>query len=127
MKKEKNIFMENKDIQTIEKIKANYIEKTKEKSKIEELKELDKKVKKPALIFAYIYGIVGSLVLGTGMCLAMKIIGSMMAFGIVVGVIGIGMVSSTYMLYKKLLQRRKSKFSQEIIEKSDELLNEKGE
>lgn len=119
--------MENKDIQTIEKIKANYIEKTKEKSKIEELKELDKKVKKPALIFAYIYGIVGSLVLGTGMCLAMKIIGSMMAFGIVVGVIGIGMVSSTYALYKKILQRRKSKYSQEIIEKSDELLNEKGE
>ena len=127
MKKEKNIFMENKDIQTIERIKANYIEKTKEKSKIEELKELDNKVKKPALIFAYIYGIVGSLVLGTGMCLAMKIIGSMMAFGIVVGVIGIGMVSSTYTLYKKILQRRKSKFSQEIIEKSDELLNEKGE
>lgn len=119
--------MENKDIKTIEKIKANYIEKTKEKSKIEELKELDKKVKKPALIFAYIYGIVGSLVLGTGMCLAMKIIGSMMAFGIVVGLVGIGMVSSTYTLYKKILQRRKSKFSQEIIEKSDELLNEKGE
>lgn len=119
--------MENKDIKTVEKIRANYIEKTTEKSKLEELKELDKKVKRPTQIFAYSYGIAGSLVLGTGMCLAMKIIGSMMAFGIVVGLVGIGMVSSTYMLYKKLLQKRKSKFSQEIIEKSDELLNEKGE
>ncbi|MBQ9792148.1 MAG: dihydropteridine reductase [Clostridia bacterium] len=119
--------MNTKEIKMVENIKARYSEKTTEKTKLEELKELDRKVKQPTKIFAYSYGIVGSLILGTGMCLAMKVIGSMMVFGIVVGLIGIGMVSTTYMLYKKLLQRRKAKYSQEIIEKSNELLNEKGE
>ena len=114
-----------KDQIIVEKIKNSYIEK--EQSKLQELKALDKKVKTPAEVFAYTYGTIGSLILGTGMCLAMKIIGAsisaLMPVGICVGLIGIAMVSTAYPIYKRILNNRKKQYSNEIIEKSDELLN----
>ena len=110
---------------TIERIRASYVEK--ETTKFDELKQLDKKVKRPAQIFAYTYGSLSSLVLGTGMSLAMKIIGGTLSFamplGIAVGVVGIGLVSSTYPLYKKILNDRKKKYAKQIFELSDGLLN----
>ena len=69
-------------------IREEYTEK--KPNKLGELVELDRKVKRPAEIFAYSFGTVGSLVLGAGMCLAMKVIGNMMPLGIVIGAVGIG-------------------------------------
>ena len=98
----------------------------KEVTKLDELKALDKKVKTPARIFAYVFGIVGALILGVGMCLAMKIIGgttALMVAGVVIGIIGIFMVSINFPLYQTILQNRKKKYSSEILAKSNELLN----
>ena len=114
--------MDNKNY--AEKLINEYSEK--EVTKLDELKALDSKVKRPALIFAYIFGTMGSLVLGVGMCLAMKIIGGttpLMIVGIIVGLIGIAMVSTTYPIYAKILKSRKAKYADEIISKSNELLN----
>ena len=83
--------MNNYETVKVEHIREQYAEKR--VTKFDELKALDKRVKRPAEIFAYTFGVVGALVLGTGMCLAMKVIGDMMALGIVIGVVGIGMVS----------------------------------
>ncbi|MBQ3074512.1 MAG: dihydropteridine reductase, partial [Clostridia bacterium] len=44
-------------------------------SKIVALKKLDKRAKLPAVIFAYSCGIISSLIFGTGMCMAMQVIG----------------------------------------------------
>ena len=115
--------MLNKQEKEIEKIKSNYVPKSKELSKLDELRALDKKVKRPPTIFSYIYGIIGALVLGLGMCLAMEVIGNLMPLGIVIGVLGIVMVSTTYPIYNKILNRRKTIYADEIIEKSNELLN----
>ena len=98
----------------------------KETTKLDELKALDKKVKKPARFFAYTFGTIGALVLGVGMCLAMTIIGSTtfhMILGIAIGILGITVVSTTYPIYKRILETRKNKYSNEIITKSNELLN----
>ena len=109
------------EMKTVEQIRDSYVEKG--ITKFDELKALDKRVKRPAEIFAYVFGSLSSLVLGTGMCLAMKVIGDMMALGIVIGVVGIGMVSVTYALYQKILKARKRKYSADILALSDELLN----
>ncbi len=106
----------------VEQIKAAYLPKG--KSKLDELKALDKKVHLPAQIFAYSYGVVGSLVLGTGMCLAMKVIGNMVPLGLGVGILGIAMVSSTYYFYKKFLAKRKEKHARQILELSEGILKE---
>ena len=109
------------EIKTIERIRASYEEK--ENTKLDELKDLDKKVKRPAQIFAYTYGSLSSLVLGTGMCLAMKVLGNSMALGIGVGVFGIALTISTYPIFKVILKRRKNKYAPKIFELSDSLLN----
>ncbi len=105
----------------VEAIKAQYIPT--EKTKLDDLKALDKKVKRPAHIFAYTFGGAGTLVLGAGMCLAMGIIGSSIPLGIGVGLVGIAMVSVNYFIHKKILKSRKNKYVQQIIELSNELLN----
>ncbi len=105
----------------VRRIREQYEER--QTTKFDKLCELDRKVKRPAKIFGYAFGAIGALVLGTGMCLAMKVIGDMMALGIVVGVLGIGMVSATYSLYKAILRSRKKKYSTQIFELSDTILN----
>ncbi len=109
------------EIKAIERIRAGYIPK--QISKFDELKALDKKVKRPVEIFAYVYGSLSSLVLGTGMCLAMKIIGSSMALGIGIGLAGIALMLTTYPIFKAMLKKRKNKYAKQIFELSDSLLN----
>ena len=65
----------------------------KKASKVVALKKLDRKANNLANIFAYTFGIIISLVFGTGMCLCMKVIGpdatAFFVLGIVLGIIGI--------------------------------------
>ena len=106
-------------------IREEYMER--KETKVEKLVNLDKKVRMPAEVFAYTFGTVGSLVLGTGMCFAMKVIGASMSFamplGIVVGVIGLGMVCGNLFIYQDILSKRKKKYGKEILALSDEILN----
>lgn len=91
----------------------------KESSKIVALKKLDNKAKFPATIFTYSLGIVSALVFGTGMCLAMQVIGSGLAgmvLGIVVGIVGLAGCCVNYPIYKKMLEKGKAKYAYEIVE-----------
>ena len=110
----------------VEKIRAAYTEA--EHTDLDDLKALDAKVKKPANVFAYVYGAVGAIVMGAGMSLVMTDIGTMIGLtatmvpGITVGVLGLGMVLTTYPIYKKILNSRKKKFAPQIMELSDKLI-----
>ena len=91
----------------------------KESSKIVALKKLDKKAKLPATIFTYSFGIVSALVFGTGMCLAMQVIGSGLAgmvLGIIVGIAGLAGSGANYPIYKQMLEKGKAKYAYEIVE-----------
>ncbi|MGN0817816.1 MAG: dihydropteridine reductase [Candidatus Coproplasma sp.] len=94
---------------------------------VDDLRELDAKVKRPANVFAYTFGIVGSLVLGSGMCLAMGVIGGAAAYalplGIVIGVAGIGLVVANYFIYRAILKSRKKRYAAQILSLSEGLLN----
>ena len=96
----------------------------KENSKIIALRKLDKKAKRPAAVFTYTFGIISSLVLGTGMCFAMQVIGSGrydMMIGIAVGTLGIIGCSVNYPIYKKMLENGKKKYAYEIVELAREI------
>ena len=87
----------------------------KESSKLVALKKLDNKAKLPATIFTYTFGIIAALVFGTGMSLAMQVMGSGfagMVLGIVVGLVGCGV---NYPIYKKILEKGKAKYAYEIV------------
>lgn len=97
----------------------------KETSKVTALRKLDAKAKRPATVVAYTVGIVSALVLGVGMCLAMKVIGSgsaaAMALGIAVGTLGIAGASVNYPVYRKLLAHGKKKYAFEIVKLAKEI------
>ena len=93
-------------------------------SKIVALKKLDNRAKLPATIFTYTWGIVFALVFGTGMCLAMEVIGSSMVLGIIVGIIGLIGCGINYPLYKKMLEKGKAKYAYEIVQLAREISEE---
>lgn len=121
--------MEQKQIEEIKKISAEYgvADSADNLSKINELKALDKKVKRPAAIFACVYGAASSLILGVGMCLCMGVIFSELAFamplGVGIGLAGIALALSAYPLYKSVLKARKKKYAGKILQLSNDLLN----
>ena len=88
----------------------------KDNSKIIALKKLDNKAKLPATIFTYSWGIAFVLVFGTGMSLAMQVIGNSMVLGIIVGVIGLIGCGVNYPIYKRMLEKGKAKYAYEIVE-----------
>ncbi|MEE1065337.1 MAG: dihydropteridine reductase [Acutalibacteraceae bacterium] len=96
----------------------------KESSKLVALKKLDTKAKLPANIFAYTFGIATTLLAGLGMSLAMRVIGGTTAFmilGIILGIIGFAGCAITYPVYKKILEKSKSKYAFEIVELAREI------
>ena len=112
----------------VQKIRTQYTEK--EHTQLDALKDLDKKVKRLANVFAYIFGTIGAIIMGSGMSLVMTEIGSMIGVentmipGIVVGVIGLIMVIINYPIYKKILSSRREKYADKIIALSDEIMQE---
>lgn len=110
----------------VQKIRTQYTEK--EYTQLDELKALDKKVKAPVTIFAYIYGSVSALIMGAGMSLIMtdisKTIGltDPMISGIAIGIAGMLMVLSNYPIYKAVLNSRRKKYAAKIIAISDKIM-----
>jgi hypothetical protein len=110
----------------VQKIRTQYTEK--QHTELDALKELDAKVKRPANVFAYTYGSVSAIVMGSGMSLVMTEIGatiglaSAMVPGIVIGVAGMGMALSTYSIYKGILSSRKKKYAPEILKLSEKIM-----
>lgn len=111
----------------VQRIRAQYTEK--ERTGLDELKELDGKVKRPASVFAYIFGSISSLVIGAGMSLAMTDIADQVGLGIdpmlpgiAIGIVGMFMVSINYPIYKGILGSRRKKYADKIITLSDKIM-----
>ena len=111
----------------VQKIRTQYMEKT--PSELDELRELDAKVKRPANVFAYTFGSISAIIMGAGMSLVMTDIGATLGIanaivpGIVIGALGLGMALFTYPMYKGILNSRKKKYGAEILTLSDKIMN----
>ena len=110
----------------VQKIRTQYTEK--ENTQLDELKALDAKVKRPANIFAYVFGSISAIIMGAGMSLVMTDIGSYIGMespmvpGIIVGVIGMLMAIINYPVYKKILSGRRNKYADEVMALSDKIM-----
>ena len=109
----------------VQKIRTQYTEK--QHTELDELRELDRKVRTPANVFAYVFGSLSALVMGCGMSLIMTDVGqaigvaSPMTPGIVIGVVGLVMAIANYPIYKGILSGRRKKYAQQIIALSDRI------
>ncbi|MBQ2725906.1 MAG: dihydropteridine reductase [Clostridia bacterium] len=110
-----------------QKIRAQYMEK--QVSELDELRALDTKVKKPANIFGYVFGILSAIVMGAGMSLTMTElgenlgIGNPMVLGITVGIVGMVMAIVNYPIYKIILNSRREQYADEILALSEKIMN----
>ena len=110
----------------VQKIRTQYTEK--EHTGLDELKELDTKVKRPANVFAYIFGSISAIIMGAGMSLVMTDIAETvgiqnpMLYGIIIGIVGLFMAIINYPIYKGILGRRRKKYADKIIELSDKIM-----
>ncbi len=110
----------------IQKIRTQYTEKT--ATELDALRELDAKVKRPANVFAYLFGSISAIIMGSGMSFVMTDIGSAVGIsepmipGVVVGVLGLVMAVVNYPVYKSILGSRKKKYAAQIVALSDKIM-----
>lgn len=110
-----------------QRIRTQYMEK--DVTELDELRELDAQVKRPANIFGYIFGSVSAVIMGCGMSLVMTDLGTSLGIenamipGVVIGVVGLAMALINYPVYKKILDSRKEQYADEILALSEKIIN----
>ena len=110
-----------------QKIRTQYMEK--QSTELDALRELDSKVKRPANIFAYVFGSISAIIMGAGMSLVMTDIGAVLGLesamipGIVIGIAGMILALINYPIYKGILGNRKKKYGAKILELSEKIMN----
>ena len=110
----------------VEAIRKKYLPK--EEDKMEQLRRLHSIPTQKAQAASLAVGVVGALIMGTGMSLAMTEIGAVlgrlaMMIGIAVGLVGMVLVALAYPVYNRVLKKQREKIAPEILHLSDELLN----
>ncbi len=119
---------EQEEIQRIRKKYASpaQIEET---DKMERLRRLDKGVTKKGTLVSLVIGIVGALLMGTGMSFAMTDLGALlgggmtaMLVGIGIGLVGILGVAVAYPIYDRITKKERERIAPEILRLTDELM-----
>lgn len=111
--------------QEIEAIRQKYLPK--EEDKMSQLRKLHYSATQKAKAASIAMGVMGTLILGTGMSLCMTELGSFlghlaMVLGILVGLLGLIMVALAYPVYNSVLQKERTRIAPEILRLTEELL-----
>lgn len=104
----------------LKKIRSKYLPK--EENKMDTLRRLDAQSAQKATMLSLIIGIIGALVLGLGMSCCMVWAGKWFVPGIVIGLIGIALVSLAYPVYTRTLKRERDRLAPEILRLTEELM-----
>ena len=110
----------------VEKIRRKYIPP--QEDNMAELRRLDASVSQKAQAAAIVLGVIGCLILGTGMSLCKTELsgflgGTAMFIGIPVGLVGLVMVALAYPLYNRILKKERARIAPQILQLTEELLN----
>ena len=97
---------------------------------MERLRRLDKSVTDKATKKSLIVGIIGALIMGTGMSLVMTDLGEIFGayqnaalyIGILVGIVGIVLVGYAYPVYNRVLKKERERIAPEILQLTEELM-----
>ena len=117
-----------KEQDEIKRIRQKY--QSQEEDGMTRLRKLDASATSKATVIALVLGIVGALILGTGMSLIMTDFPALlgmtgmtnMIVGIIAGVLGIILVALAYPVYCRVLKREREKIAPEILRLTDELM-----
>ena len=111
-------------------IRQKYTDPQPVENKMARLRQLDASVTQRATVVSLVLGIIGALILGTGMSLVMTNLGELLGLhektnlllGIFVGIVGIVLISLAYPTYNHILKKERKRIAPEIIRLSSELM-----
>ena len=111
-------------------IRDKYAPPTEIEDKMTRLRRLDASVTRTAQIVAFVLGVIGTLVLGSGMSLIMTDLAAIFGLdsvtsiivGIIVGLLGGILVSLAYPIYTLIVKLKRKQLAPEIIRLTDELM-----
>ena len=106
----------------IQRIRRKYLPQTADK--MAQLRRLDQSATKPGRIAAMTLGVLGTLIMGIGMCCTM-VWTDYFTWGIIIGILGMATMAAAFPLYKAVTARQREKLAPVIMKLSDELLQEK--
>jgi len=104
----------------IKNIRKKYV--ATEEDKMETLRRLDSGVHQKGSVISIFTGVIGALIMGTGMCCAMVWQGLWFIPGIIIGLIGMGIIALAYPIYQSVTKKEREKIAPEIIRLTDELM-----
>ena len=113
--------------QEVEDIRKKYLPK--EEDKMEQLRKLHAIPTQKAQAASLAVGIIGALIMGTGMSLCLTELsgflgGTAMFIGIPVGLVGIVLVALAYPVYNKILKAERERIAPQILRLTEELLQQ---
>lgn len=119
-----------KEQEEIREIRRKYTPAKETEDKLARLRRLDESVTQKATAVSLILGVMGALILGGGMSLAMTTLGEAfglsgaqsMALGVLIGIVGIVLVCLAYPVYNRMARKQRERIAPEIMRLTDELL-----
>ena len=99
-----------------------------QENKMEQLRRLDASASRKAQVWALTLGILGALIMGTGMSMAMTDIGAVlgrlaMLAGIIIGIVGMAIAALAYPVYNAILKKERKRIAPEILRLTEELMH----
>lgn len=113
-----------KQQEEIDKIRKKYLPP--EEDKMAQLRRLDQSATKKGTIISIIIGVIGTLLMGVGMCCSMVWMGIWFIPGIVIGLIGIGGVAAAYPVYSRITKKERERLAPQILKLTEELTQAEG-
>ena len=118
-----------KEQEELRRIRQKY--QPQEENKMERLRRLDASVTTKATTISISVGIIGSLIMGSGMSLIMTNLGesiglyglTCMIIAIIIGMIGICLIGCAYPIYNRVIKKEREKIAPEILRLTDELMH----
>jgi hypothetical protein len=112
----------------IRKIRKKY--EFREEDPISRIRKLDNSVTQKATVISLVFGVVGVLIMGSGMSFIMTDLGSIIGMsanitwilGMLTGAIGLILVALAYPMYNNVLKKEREKVASEILELTEELM-----
>ncbi len=103
----------------IEAIRRKYMPK--EEDKMEQLRKLDKSVEQKSTMVAILLGVIGCLVMGTGMSCIMAFEIMYLWQGIFLGIVGMLLIAAAYPVYKRTIIKERERIAPQILALTEEL------
>lgn len=107
-----------KQQEEIKKIRSKY--EAPREDKMTYLRRLDESATKKGTIASIGIGVIGTLVLGVGLCLVL--VWQSFIAGIIIGLLGIAGLSAAYPVYIRVTNKEREKIAPEVLRITDELL-----